>query len=638
MTVSEILKEAEKNKEELETQYHEENEELVFLDSFLRNNNINGANGICSLKLSDFLIAYMRANKVNISFDRLQEIIYSNKGIIDEMDSEQYFEAIKIILAALETAQTSEFSKILYERNDKITKRFIKIVRDSTPDGYIINQEVLSAMQKLAAQNQKPDAIMELFTVDTSKVMDAMHLVDTFKVLKGSQEFLTNEMNNDANLKNMNSREKRRLANKCVKKYYKTQNFQNDLGTITAYHQEILFKERAKKKERRKAMLAYDNLIKELPRMLQKEEITEYERLINKIPDATLRLEILKHIYMNNQSYYQSLEDKYTSLMENSAINYQVLLQEYGISLDGYDIESIMKNSVADTKCMLTKLNKIGIKNSEDIIEILATSNKDIVNEINTLSEKGILQNQFIEKHKGLFNDQADERTTLFSNLRYLEEKRINPFYFNTSQDTLLLDTQKLSQNIQILEDYNLLESMNKITKYDFLASDKLEVEIDNILELGFEKNLEERLNLLNYSEDKWQRLRLLKELNIPIETTDELEEVLTNNKFFVPDHKLSDYIYNIVPNVLSIKIRDLSATSESEQQDILNEFTYTERTYKIGNVIISKNKVKRNLNKLNGITMEPEERLLVGTISGSILNDEEYKSIKSSLNPKLTL
>ena len=73
-----------------------------------------------------------------------------------------------------------------------------------------------------------------------------------------------------------------------------------------------------------------------------------------------------------------------------------MLLQEYGIEKGTYNVELITKNSVADTKYILNKLSKMDIKDPESIIHILTTSNKSIVDQINFLREKGILQNIFI--------------------------------------------------------------------------------------------------------------------------------------------------------------------------------------------------------------------------------------------------
>lgn len=639
MTTQEILEKAKHNKEELKTKYHEENEDLAFIETFLKNNDINTLDGICALKLSNYLIAFIKANNPDVPLEEIKENVYSNVLIIESLNSSAFFYVIKFLTAILDSNKREELQYILQSKDKKAKKDLLETL---AKEKFEVEEQTLSIMEKIADAKDEPIKVLDLMAQADNEIIEALYSICRIKVLREDRADYLDEINNLV-LQwkiEINDNEKKKKVNEYIYRNYSKdiERIKNDGNIISKYYQKLQSSEKSKKKEQRKAMQAYDNFMTEFPKALQRDEIIEYEKLINKMTDKNLRLEILKQIYLHNQRYYESLEKRRDELLENSLINYQLLLQEYGIEKGTYNVELITKNSVADTKYILNKLSKMDIKDPESIIHILTTSNKSIVDQINFLREKGILQNIFIGQHNNLFDENNNEYRALSANLDYLNENKINPFYFEQSQDVLLLEKEKFSKSIKTLKDYKLLANMNKNVKYDFLVSDNLESRIDSILELGYEKNVEENLNLLNHDEKKWQRIRVLNELNQPVESTEDLEKVLSVSNFFIPDSKLSDYIYNAVPDVLSIKINNLNSLPIQEDETNLNDYNHTNRTYKIGDVIISKNKVARNLEKLKDIPMEQEERLLVSVVSGSTLNEEEYKSIRKALNPKLTL
>lgn len=179
------------------------------------------------------------------------------------------------------------------------------------------------------------------------------------------------------------------------------------------------------------------------------------------------------------------------------------------------------------------------------------------------------------------------------------------------------------------------MASINKNTNYDFIKNNNLQTLIDTILELGYENLLEKNINLLNYDEVKWKRIRVLKEMNIPVIEQKDLEKTL-NTSFIIPDDKLDDYILNVVPYNLSIKINNLTE-KENINSNMLKDFSTSKRLYKIGDVLLSKNRVKRNLEKLQTIEIDNNERLFISIINGAILDDEELERIKKEIAPKLT-
>ena len=105
-------------------------------------------------------------------------------------------------------------------------------------------------------------------------------------------------------------------------------------------------------------------------------------------------------------------------------------------------------------------------------------------------------------------------------------------------------------------------------------------------------------VGLLNYDSIRWQRLRILETLNIPVEE-DMLDGTLHTNHFLVPDERLNEYL-DIAPLP-----KEINLNSE--------EIMESSRTYIYRGIPFSKNKVRRNLTLLGKETPDYIEVLTAG-------------------------
>ncbi len=129
-----------------------------------------------------------------------------------------------------------------------------------------------------------------------------------------------------------------------------------------------------------------------------------------------------------------------------------------------------------------------------------------------------------------------------------------------------------------------MLGQLHTTTNYQFLQQQSLEEKIDLVLELGRENELTHNLGLLNYESTRWQRLRILEMLNIPVDE-EMLDGTLHTDHFLVPDEKVNEYL-DIVPLPKEISLNP-------------EEIIESSRTYIYRGIPFSKNKVRRNLSLL---------------------------------------
>lgn len=352
-----------------------------------------------------------------------------------------------------------------------------------------------------------------------------------------------------------------------------------------------------------------------LERGLKTKEIVNAKEIAKHIMSPTVRYAVLQLIYEHNSKYYKELDYELEELNKNDIARYRVLLNDFGITLEDSRLKSIMNNSVDDTRKILQIVSQQYNLSLNKVIEILRTSNLERVLKIKEYIENGILSISFISTNIDVFSINSNKFDILNRNIEVLNKHNFNPANFNRSIYVLLEESNLLEYNIELLDDYDLLKSLKTTSDYNFLIISDLAFRIDKLLELGYENFLRHDLSLLNSENIK--RLEVLKALNIPVSTKEELESVL-NGKFYIKDDELDNYIFNVVGYKEKVDIN----LSESD----LNSFKVTPRTYNFNGVLISCGKVKRLLALGND--------LYTSIFSNINLSDDEYNCVIRTLEP----
>lgn len=402
---------------------------------------------------------------------------------------------------------------------------------------------------------------------------------------------------------------------------------QNSLLRVKAYYEKLKSEKRAIERNKEKELQALENLEKQLPLILKEnQEITTIKDLLNRITSKEIRLNALRIVYLHNKSIYEELFKEYKKLSSNKKSKYKRLLNDYDINVKEETISYIMLNSLEDVKTILSTLTKLGITNPNTLLNTLTRTNLNTINNILTQINKGIISKELVINNPSLLCFTSIEYKNFTENLNYLQEKNLNPHYFRSNQSLLLENSKTIKASFEILENYDLLLSLKTGIDCSFLINEDLELGIDLLLELGYESFLEESLSLLNY-QNNFKRLLVLKSLNIPVTSLEELENVLKTDKFLIPDSKIDDYIYNATP----YNPKEIESENDITQIDILEDFSNTKRTYLIGGILISKNKFKRNFTTTNNTNIDS---IFYSIIKDSYLSDEEVSSIRNVLYP----
>ena len=424
----------------------------------------------------------------------------------------------------------------------------------------------------------------EFYKEQESNFLQLIVAYMAYRTMKSEAEYVANELD-DLRLK---EKEKSLLLKKVYRDNYDVSRLFKDVNRIRTFVDEEERKEKQFVRNNNKELFNIDTALELLDKGLSTDEVTNAREIVSKIKDLNIKYAVLELISEHNNKYYEKLNNELQHLNKNNKLKYQALLHDYGITNGLHDIERIMNNSLEDVESMLKIISKFNLS-VDQTIKVLRNSDLKQVLQIKEFVDKGYLSLEFIIKNNDLFYKNSSKYQAYTNNLEVLYSYNINPSIFFESIGIMFMYSNLLKDNLEILNTYNLLNSLKTTSNYKFLTNNNLVLIIDRLIELGYESFLENDLNILN--SDKLLRLEALKAFETHIDSKDELDKVLTK-RFYIADEELEEFIPNKVE--LNNKV-DLDSINLDEYRDGL-------RTYNINGTLVSINKVNRLLENGNSM------------------------------------
>ena len=622
----ELLKLIHSEQERIERELKEEDPKIKFFEDFFRPITHKSLKSYYDIDKCDLIIATLASYSSPLSLEQIKDAIYSNRNLIEDIDINTYHNLVTAYLEILQIGKADELISIL-KSNKKPTQE--------EQEESIIKNIAATMMQIASLYNTSPQDFAKIFAIleeeisidtETSKpwTMPLMKAIQTVQLLSETKDTyleISEKLNNKTIKKD---------AKGIVEKFRR--NFDIHLGIIKEHYNKLVNAGKAKKRALVRERENYNNAAQEIYQMISHPDQEVSPKKALNIPNDEIRREVLRKIYAFNLAIYQEKEKEYKELSANDSAKYCVLLANNGISPSDYEVGTVMRNSLSDVESIINTIKSIGIEDPITILRILQITDLQTISNYAAMFQKGIISQGFILENITMLNPNSATYENVMRNLSLIQNKKINPRYFTSSSKTLTVDHHTFKENLAILERYQLLPSLKTGMNASFIANHNLQESIDMMIELGYEKQLEEKIELLNYK-DKFKRLLLLKTLNIPVESTEELERVLTTDKFFMPDSQIDECIFNAVPYNLPTPISD--ETSKRTLKLLrLEEYQTSDRAYTIGGVIISKNKVQTNIANSKQYR-KLSDRLIYGVLHGSVLSEQEIAQIKQTLFSK---
>jgi len=569
----------------------------------------------CS-KMSDFLtidicglmkcMMYLKVDDFSIEDCSLKIDQFSS--LLDELDEEGLDDLLAFLANMCECQNTSNFIQFLNETSH-LKERFL------AKKMFPLEKKAFSALsdfkEEFADYLDDVIAILNFMEEDIDLFSSLIQFARIHKAVQTDKASLDERI--DALPWNLRAKEYNKALAVELKDNYKVPQILQLIKPVYTFVSESDREERDLQKYKEREIRGYDKALNLLDKSLDKEEITKARSIIKQIRDEEVKFAILQFIYEHNQPYYEQLVSEYQEISSNTKVKYRSLLHSFGIETENLNLEEIMHNKLSEVEKMLSYLKN---KKFDDdlILDVLRNTNFIIFEEVKDYIDKGYFSNMFITCNREIFYSGSSMLELFRKNKKVLESYGVNPYVFRNHLNLLFTESNLLGESLAVLANYGLLKSLKNTDNLSFLIKQDFVFKIDQLLELGYEKMLEENLDLLNY--DNLMRLEVLKSSGFVLESIDEVEAVLKSDKFMLPDDKLEEYLLNVVDDV------DLDTIIIPEQS--LDSFRESLRTYKIGDNLISICKVKRLLNSGKG--------LLEAVTSNCFLNDREFDKIVDAL------
>lgn len=620
MKTLELLKLIKLKEQECESILNTSSKELDFLTRFYKENTFGGIDGMLTMDLTDFITAYIMSYVTNEDRDEafayLHKSIESIRNIIENSTEEGMDDLINICNAISRYGALKQVRDLFADSNRRRSKMKLTTMLSNK----VISSDDLDFLFELSENEDCNVAeLFNLYCQVEEPFDDAMCMVHDMIALRDDYD----KFNQALEIYGPNSKERKFLV-QSFKDDFDITEISKNFRYMRGYYEEISKEFNSRKKTANKELGIYRALEQKIVQAIQKEEITDVRKLISKINDEEIKLKVLQLVYEHNKDYYEKLLAEYNELSQNSTIHYQRLLKDNDIEIDA---QTIMQNSVQQVKDMLAKLKSVGITDTKVIGEILQITDVETFNQVITFFMNSTLTSKITTISPMLFNKDSDEYKNLLVNTKMLKEQGINPRNFETTQIIFISEPSLVQRNIEFLKAYSFDKSIIKGVDYSFLLNENLLEVLDKMLELGLESFIEEDLSILNYYKNI-NRIRVIRELNIPITSLDQLKEILTTDQFLLSDEDIMKYVEQIDPS--SIKMTDIP-----DEVMRLKQFETT-RTYDVNGVILSKNRVQRNYHDAKEDD-EVENKAMYSILHNSIMTQTEYETLKQSLTNSLT-
>lgn len=408
-------------------------------------------------------------------------------------------------------------------------------------------------------------------------------------------------------------------ATECLKQARDAFHINKIIPAFIKFYNSTLQKNENSTRLLKRKISKYSHLLENFDNILSQKEVVDVAKIVDGL-DEDIKTAVLSVIYEHNKTFYDEQNLEYQTLQENEDLQFQLFLKDYGIELGTYDVLDIRKCSLDSIKSFLDKLKEINIFEPDLLVNILKVGNIDAINSSYKYIKRGIISTEFLKENIDFFDFNSNVHSNVMANILSFLDNSFSPNYISSNQDVLLIENSLLSTNLDTIKQYGF----SKDIKSDLLKESSLAELFDVIIELGYEDRLEEDLDIASYGRNKWKRIELLKQLGVIIEDSD-LEEVLDSKCFFVSDDELDNYIFRVFDETSG---EVCSSKDISSDLAVLEQFNLTKRSYDINGVVVSKNKVMRNLGRLNKESVSQQEKLFVSLLSGRSVTKDEYEQV----------
>lgn len=653
---------------EIKNQY-----EAQFLEEFLNAYDINNIDSYKNINNSAYLTSILIAENIDIPFSELLELIDNIQEFVNKIDFE--LSKYKIYLQSL---------KRLYDLGiiDKVkNSKEIKNFKDEEKIAYKIYKALDEDL--FSYENENDELIylskdsknfVKLFEIlpDPSKYNCIADINFITEMITPVFETQFNDMLDKLALDELNISEKRKM-DKIIEKERKKLGAQilNDfidngmIPNVKKDYKHLQDYSNLLQKQVKEQVCDINKKLKKLQIFMNKLDFIS-ENTIIKIKDYNdflfdfkIRDLFIDFAFEHNFHIYKATEVKNKEYKNNNINKFEILFAKYGFNFNNLfndEQEAIIKaneNKNIEDMLAVIKYSDLSFLNEyhKEFTRLLLDADINVIKEIVNLLKNKIINKNFIMNNIEVLFDK-EKYINLLKNINLLTSNEVNlSNAAKINYQLLMINNNDLNFIFNILNEYNF--NLTNDNNFEILFNSDLLDIIDNFIELGMYSVVKENQKYLNSkSGNIIKRILISNLIGInPVNSYNKLVgQVTTGNKFYVNVDKYDNYIVHeeecyLNPNIINIleNNKRLTISNEVKNSGIINIldklYQKNKLVYEINGVIISRNRVLRNL----GVLLKNDDvnenitdilyQAIIYKIVGNIDDDkliEIYNSLKS--------
>lgn len=623
-----LLEKIDKHIHILETKEIKKIGEAQFFREFLKVYDINNVESYSKITNTSYLMCVLMAEDINIPFSSLIDNInkiqdFVNDSEIDEELYREYLQSLKKIydLGIINKIKDSSSIKNFNEEEEEAFNNYKKInenlftLEDKSGKNVYLSQanDGFIDLFKILPQTDKYECFLDLAVAPT--IVDSL-MNETYDNLIGVIDV---EDENEKRLVNkVLKRERKKIMDHVIKGFLKDyigQRMKFVYDHLVNYSNDLQKQVKDEVSSINKRIRKFDTFIYKL-KYINNKEIINMENYKDFLFEEDIKTLFLEFCLEQNLSVYKNIEEKNKEYKNNKINKVEMAFNKYGFNFNNLLIEEqelIIKES--ETKNIEDLLGIIKYSDllflteyHKEFTKLLLDVDVEIFRGVDCALKNKIIDKKFVVNNLDLlFNKNKYYNFNKNINLLTINEidltniTKINP-------NLLMMDNNILILIFDILKEYNF--KLNDENNFEILMNSSLLDIIDNFIELGIEPIIKDNQKYLNgKSFDIVKRILIsnLIGMNYINSSNKLVGQITTGNKFYVCPNKYDNYIVNeevrylnpscvkSLENSNRIIISDRLKNSEIIAR--LDENYYKDNlTYEIEGVIISRNRVLRNL------------------------------------------
>lgn len=614
--------------------------EREFLEEFLQQYNVHKYSSFENISNAAYLMAVLTSNNINMKFEELVQHIQVIEEFVNNMEFDiglfnSYFDILKelndlgLLEAIINRKKISGLnpkSSELYDEYRKISKELFTIYTgDEKEYDYKINVTFNKLFYFL------PNANNFKSFLDLHLIVDQLRSKLEESINCGFVEAI-NDDNFDGYEKNLFKgrhfskfieKMKNDLLNAHIKEFIEL----NDINLITEYelmrkrYDKILKEDKEVVKNTNKKIKALEELKYKL-KYISPERTIKIDKSIEEfLFDPEIKYQYLLFAILHNNNLYKKEENKNKEFNENSFTKMEILFSKYGFNFNDFTDEEKdrIMNEINSFKVeeMLSSIKYSELsfitEYSGEFAKIIIFSKPEVIKFIDKLLKSKLIDKNFIFKNINILCG-AREYNNLYNNISYLNSIGVNlSNLVKDNSNLLLLNYNDVANRTSILNEYNFKLDKDDIYNFDILYDDSVLDLFDNYIELGLTNViLDNPKYLTSAGFDTIKRIMICNLIGVnPINRSHKIVgSVNTGDNFYVPP---KDYDNFIIDYTLDYENPECLEVLENNKRDTISSSTKSriivkkmdkifmkdELTYIIEGVVISRNRVIRNLEAL---------------------------------------